>query len=201
MPLVAHNALPSFERLRSRGHNVLSAKRALHQDIRELHIGLLNMMPDAALSATEHQFIRLVGASNQIAQFYVYPFTFPELNRGPEALEHVREHYFEFEDLQEQGLDALMITGANVANPHLSQEAFWQPPGRRRRLGAGKRSLNTLLVPRYTCRGQFQPRHRTASLPEEKVGGVQSPDSQAGASAGVEYQYSFRCATLPLQRY
>jgi homoserine O-succinyltransferase len=127
MPLVAHNALPTFQRLRNRGQEVLSAERARHQDIRELHIGFLNMMPDAALAATEHQFIRLVGASNQIAQFYVYPFSLAELNRGPAALEHIGEHYFEFSDLQEQGLDALIITGANVANPTLSEEAFWEP--------------------------------------------------------------------------
>ena len=69
MPLVAHNGLPTFERLREGGQEVLTLERAGKQDIRELHIGLLNMMPDAALSATEHQFIRLVGSCNQISQF------------------------------------------------------------------------------------------------------------------------------------
>jgi len=57
MPLVAHNKLPTFQRLRDRGQDVLSVERARHQDIRELHIGLLNMMPDAALAATEYQFM------------------------------------------------------------------------------------------------------------------------------------------------
>ncbi len=127
MPLVAHNDLPTFLRLRGRGQEVLSAERAKKQDIRELHIGLLNMMPDAALTATEQQFIRLVGACNQIAQFYVYPFSIPELNRGAEALEHIAQHYFDFADLREQGLDALIITGANVANPSLDEEPFWEP--------------------------------------------------------------------------
>lgn len=127
MPLVAHNSLPSFQRLRDRGQDVLSTERARHQDIRELHIGLLNMMPDAALAATEFQFMRLVGACNQIVQFYVYPFSIPELHRGPEALKHIGQHYFEFADLQEQGLDALIITGANVANPSLDEEPFWAP--------------------------------------------------------------------------
>ena len=46
MPIVAHNDLPTFDRLRQEGVNVLRPDRALHQDIRELHIGLLNMMPD-----------------------------------------------------------------------------------------------------------------------------------------------------------
>jgi len=127
MPLVAHNNLPSFQRLRERGQIVLSAERAEHQDIRELHIGFLNMMPDAALVATEHQFIRLIGASNQIAQFYIYPFTIPEQERGPEALAHIKQHYFEFSELREQGLDALIITGANPLSPALDQESFWEP--------------------------------------------------------------------------
>ncbi len=127
MPLVAHNNLPSFQRLRDRGQQVLSADRAHHQDIRELHIGFLNMMPDAALVATEHQFIRLVGASNQIAQLYVYPFCIPEQERGPAALAHIKEHYFDFRDLREQGLDALILTGANPVSPELDQESFWEP--------------------------------------------------------------------------
>ena len=127
MPLVAHNNLPTFLRLREHGEVVLTLARALHQDIRELHIGLLNMMPDAALIATEHQFIRLIGNCNQIAQFYVYPFSIPQLNRGPQAEEHIRQYYFDFAALRDQGLDALMITGANVANPSLDREPFWDP--------------------------------------------------------------------------
>ena len=82
MPLVEHLELPTFSRLREQGHEVLPLDRAVHQDIRELHIGFLNMMPDAALVATERQFIRLVGNCNRIAQFYVYPFSLPGLPRG-----------------------------------------------------------------------------------------------------------------------
>jgi len=85
MPLVAHNDLPAFKRLIQEGETVLEPGRARQQDIRELHIGLLNMMPDAALSATERQFFRLIGESNQIAQFYVHPFTVKELKRGAKA--------------------------------------------------------------------------------------------------------------------
>lgn len=127
MPLVAHNNLPAFRRLHERGQDVLSLQRALKQDIRELHIGFLNMMPDAALLATEQQFIGMIGNSNHIAQFYVYPFTLPELDRSGSARTHIRKYYFEFAELQQQGLDALIITGANVANPALEQEAFWPP--------------------------------------------------------------------------
>jgi len=127
MPLVAHNELPVFQQLRDRGQEVLTLERAKRQDIRELHIGLLNMMPDAALSATEQQFIGLVGGCSQIAQFYVYPISITELNRSAAAEEHIGRYYFSFDELSSEGLDALIITGANVANPSLDQEAFWNP--------------------------------------------------------------------------
>lgn len=127
MPLVANSALPAFGRLRDEGETVIPEAVAVQQDIRELHIGLLNMMPDAALAATERQFFRLVGESNQIAQFYVHPFTLKELARNAEATTHVQRYYESFERVQREGLDALIITGANVTQPNLAQEPFWEP--------------------------------------------------------------------------
>ena len=127
MPLVQHSKLPTFSRLRESGHEVLTLDRAMHQDIRELHIGFLNMMPDAALEATERQFIRLVGGCNRIAQFYVYPFSLDGLPRSGDTLAYIDRYYSRFEQIRESGLDALIITGANVANPSLDQEPFWEP--------------------------------------------------------------------------
>ncbi len=127
MPLVAHNDLPSFSRLRTEGVTVLSRERADTQIIRELHVGLLNMMPDAALEATERQFLRLVGESNPIAQFYVHPFTIPALPRGEQGQAHIGRYYESFDEIREQGLDALIITGANVTHADLSEEPFWEP--------------------------------------------------------------------------
>src|SRR5690606_36304052 len=100
MPLVANSSLPSFSRLQSEGETVIDLRRAVQQDIRELHIGLLNMMPDKALEATERQFFRLVGESNQIAQFYMHPFTIPELPRNELGRRHVEQYYSSFEDLK-----------------------------------------------------------------------------------------------------
>ncbi len=127
MPLVANSELPAFLRLMGEGETVLSSEDALHQDIRELHIGLLNMMPDAALAATERQFFRLVGESNQIAQFYMHPFSLPELPRGEKGKAHVENFYETFDDIKKAGLDALIITGANVTQPDLAMEPFWEP--------------------------------------------------------------------------
>lgn len=127
MPIVAHNALPSFDRLREEGVTVLSPERAHTQYIRELHIGLLNMMPDAALAATERQFFRLIGESNPIAQFYVHPFSLPHFKRGEMAQAHIDSYYETFDQVRAQGLDALIITGANVVGPELSDQPFWEP--------------------------------------------------------------------------
>ncbi|MGI9333524.1 MAG: homoserine O-succinyltransferase MetA [Gammaproteobacteria bacterium] len=125
MSLIAHSDLPTFERLRAEGHDVLSVERAGQQDIRELHIGFLNLMPDAALEATERQFIRLIDASNRIVQFYVHPFTVHGLKREGRAAEHVKRHYSDFDDIRQEGLDALVITGANPVQPDITQEGFW----------------------------------------------------------------------------
>ncbi len=127
MPLVEHIHLPTFERLREAGQEVLSLNAALKQDIRELHIGLLNMMPDAALQVTEQQFMRLIGSSNQIAQIYVHPFSVPGLPRSSETQAYIDEFYTTFDQLQNDGLDALILTGANVSNPRLELEPFWEP--------------------------------------------------------------------------
>ncbi|TNF97829.1 MAG: homoserine O-succinyltransferase [Gammaproteobacteria bacterium] len=127
MPLIDHNNLPSFSRLRNEGQIILTKDKAEHQSIRELHIGLLNMMPDAALEATERQFFRLIGESNPIAQFYVHPFTLPNLERGSQAQKHINQYYETFDEIKQQGLDALVITGANVSGPDLSIQPFWNP--------------------------------------------------------------------------
>lgn len=127
MPLVAHTELPTYEALRTQGHEVLPLERALKQDIRELHVGLLNMMPDAALRITEQQYMRLVGNCNQIVQFYMHPFTVPGLPRDPEVQEYIDTYYDSFDQLRVEGLDALIVTGANVTNARLDLEPFWEP--------------------------------------------------------------------------
>jgi homoserine O-succinyltransferase/O-acetyltransferase len=127
VPIVAHSSLPTFRALLDEGGPVLTREQALGQDIRELHIGLLNMMPDAALRVTEQQFMRLIGGANQIVQVYVHVFTVPGQPRGEAAQAYIDAHYAPFDRLREEGLDALVVTGANVANPRLEEEPFWGP--------------------------------------------------------------------------
>ena len=127
MPIVANSALPSFERFQREGGDILAPGRARSQKIRELHIGLMNMMPDAALEPTERQFLRLVGGCNRIAQFFIYPFSPAEIPRGEWARQHIARHYFEFETLKTAGLDALVVSGANPVFATLPEESFWTP--------------------------------------------------------------------------
>ena len=126
MPLVKNSSLPTFDRLLQEGRQVLAPERANHQDIRELHVGFLNMMPDAALEAAERQFFRLIGESNRIVQIHIHPFTLPIVERGAEAQKHIDAYYEPLEKIKADGLDALVITGANEeTNPHVSDEKYW----------------------------------------------------------------------------
>lgn len=129
MPVVAHSSLPTFADLAATGESVLGLVEARQQDIRELHVGLLNLMPDAALQVTERQFLRLVGGANAIVQVYVHPFQVEGVQRGPEAAAYVAQHYETFDQVRSDGLDALIVSGANVSQPDLAMEPFWEPLG------------------------------------------------------------------------
>lgn len=129
MPLVAHTPLPTFDLLKAQGEEILELGQALHQDIRELHIGFLNLMPNASFQATERQFLRLVGSSNQIVQYYIYLFTIEGVQRDEKTQNYIDNYYTDFEAVKASGLDALIITGTNPANPSLEQEPFWGPLG------------------------------------------------------------------------
>jgi homoserine O-succinyltransferase len=127
MPLVEHSSLPTFRDLRREGQTVLSLDDARRQDVRELHVGLLNMMPDAAFQVTEQQFMRLVGGANQIGQLYVHCFTVPGLPRSQATQAYIDRNYEDIDSIFADGLDALIVTGANVANPRLELEPFYEP--------------------------------------------------------------------------
>ncbi len=125
MPLVAYKNIPSFARLQKDGHLILSEDRALRQDYRGLHIGFLNMMPDSALEITERQFFRLIGRSDRIMQFYMHPFTVKGIERSADAQDYIDKYYESFEDIKAQGLDALIISGANIPTCELADTAFY----------------------------------------------------------------------------
>ncbi len=128
MPIVKASNLPTYDRLIKEGRPILPTDRAVTQDIRELHIGFCNLMPDAAMEATERQWFRLIGESNRVAQIYIHPFTLPVFERGQDTQTHIDAYYENFETLKTAGLDALIVTGANEeTNPHVSDIDTWHP--------------------------------------------------------------------------
>ncbi len=126
MPIVAHNNNPSLQRISKEGMEVISIDRAKHQDIRVLHIGFLNMMPDAAFLATERQFFRLIGASTKIVQLYIHPIKLKGISRNTVITEHIKQYYESLEFIREQGLDALIVTGANPQKANIVDEKYWE---------------------------------------------------------------------------
>jgi homoserine O-succinyltransferase len=125
MSLIAFSQLPTYARLRDEGVDVLTVEEARPHAGRALHIGLLNMMPDKALAATERQFMRLLGRSDVAIQ--VHLFTLPGLGRAAPGKAHVAAYYESFDQIRSTGLDALVISGANVEGNALANQAFWQP--------------------------------------------------------------------------
>lgn len=125
MALVEHSGLPAFETMRAEGVPLVAPSDVSRSGLPEVSVGLLNLMPDAALRATDRQFVRLVAAGADSLDIRVYPFTVAAEHRGEEARQHVAEHYADFDELREMGLDGLIVTGANPAQDDLEREAFW----------------------------------------------------------------------------
>ena len=124
MSLVAHSSLPAFGFLRREGCEISDQADPV---LSTLRIGLLNLMPDAALQATERQFLRLINAGGRSANLYIFPFAIEDGHRADIARAHIDAHYSDFTGLQADGLDALIITGANPAQDDITKEPFWQP--------------------------------------------------------------------------
>ncbi len=123
MALVQHNNLPSIERLRAEGIAVCSPNQ-VDGSLPALNIGFLNMMPDAALAATERQFLRLLAANSQVS-CYLFPFNIAGVERSDQAKSYTDQCYGDFDAIKSMSIDALVITGANVSQPLLQDELFW----------------------------------------------------------------------------
>lgn len=98
----------------------------LQRDGIELTIGLVNNMPDAALKATERQFVKLLQACGGNKRVRFCCFSLPSVVRSQQARWHVETEYSDISDLFRCRLDGLIVTGAEPAAPHLPQEPFWR---------------------------------------------------------------------------
>ena len=121
MPLLRLQDLPSLDRVANQGVQV---REQVPDHTPRLDIGLLNMMPDRALAATERQFLQLLDSHEQRC-CAVHLFAIDGIPRSDEGIEHLRRYYRDRAEIGDTKLDALIITGANVTQPDLTGEPFW----------------------------------------------------------------------------
>ena len=90
-----------------------------------LTIGLLNNMPDAALQATERQFVALLGAAADGMVVCLRPYALPDVPRTEWGQDYVSRFYFGIGDLWDSSLDGLIVTGTEPRSPNLRDEPYW----------------------------------------------------------------------------
>ncbi len=125
MPLVEHTRLPAFRRLKDEGLEMVTPEEADGSNLPDIHVAVLNLMPDTALRATDRQFARLVGSFGDRANIWFHVFSMGEEARGAAAREHIAAHYESLDSIREHPVDALVVTGANPSYVDMTREAFW----------------------------------------------------------------------------
>jgi homoserine O-succinyltransferase len=86
-----------------------------------LRLGLLNLMPDKV--TTETQFARLAALSGlDVELVLLRPRSHRCKNAAPE---HLERHYRTWTDIEDEGIDALVITGAPVETLDFEQVGYW----------------------------------------------------------------------------
>jgi homoserine O-succinyltransferase/O-acetyltransferase len=94
-----------------------------------LHIGLVNNIGDAAMGATEEQFLTLLEAAAGDMLVLVTLYAMPEVERKPLGQRRVGSFYWSieqlWEQLPEQHPDGLIVTGREPVTSDLREEAYW----------------------------------------------------------------------------
>jgi homoserine O-succinyltransferase len=122
MPVKVKDNLPAKEILTSENIFVMGEDRALHQDIRELGIVILNLMPTKIV--TETQFLRVLGNSPlQVDITLSHPLNHRSKNT-PE--EHLMEFYKTFDQIKDRRFDGMVITGAPLGHLSFEEVDYWQ---------------------------------------------------------------------------
>src|SRR6516164_3064820 len=86
-----------------------------------LHIGVVNIMPDSALEATERQFVSLLQAASGAVPVRLSFYTLPEVHRSEAGRRRVSS-YIAISDLWSANLDGLIVTGTEPLAKKLTDE-------------------------------------------------------------------------------
>jgi homoserine O-succinyltransferase len=88
-------------------------------------VGLVNNMPDAALQATERQFVALLGAAADGIVVRLKPYALPEVPRTTWGRDYVNRFYSPIDDLWDRHVEGLIVTGTEPRSPDLRDEPYW----------------------------------------------------------------------------
>jgi homoserine O-succinyltransferase/O-acetyltransferase len=89
-------------------------------------IGLINNMPDEALKATERQFLSLLESASDGLMVRLLHYMLPDIPRQEAGRLHLNSFYSSVEDLWDQHLDGLIVTGREPLSANLMDEPYWE---------------------------------------------------------------------------
>jgi homoserine O-succinyltransferase/O-acetyltransferase len=90
-----------------------------------LTIGFVNNMPDAAVGATERQFIDLIRAVSSDAVVRLKLFAIAEVPHSELVQSELGERYRDISELWDTRLDGLIVTGTEPRAAGLADEPYW----------------------------------------------------------------------------
>lgn len=121
MPVNIPASLPAVEYLRAENIFVMDTCRAQSQDIRPLHILVLNLMPLKII--TETDLLRLLSNTPlQIELDLISPEGHISQNTPQE---HIETFYKDFSQVKSQNYDGMIITGAPVEHLNFEEVDYW----------------------------------------------------------------------------
>ena len=121
MPIRVVKGLPAIGKLSEENIFVMDSERAESQDIRPLHIVVVNLMPRK--ETTEIQLLRaLSNTPLQTKVTFLYTASYTASHTSQEYLE---TFYRTFEEIKDQYFDGLIITGAPVEQMPFEEVNYW----------------------------------------------------------------------------
>ena len=121
MPLRLPDKLPAIELLKKENIFVMDDSRATSQDIRPLRIVILNLMP--LKITTETDLVRLL--SNTPLQMEIYFMKLKSHTSKNTPIEHMMMFYKDFDVLEKEKFDGMIITGAPIEHLEFEDVEYW----------------------------------------------------------------------------
>lgn len=92
----------------------------------KLNVALINNMPDAALEDTELQFFDLLDDASGDLPIYLKLYSLTGIPRTERGQRHLASYYFPLDELWQNQIDGVIITGTEPRQPNLKDEPYWQ---------------------------------------------------------------------------